>query len=104
MQEMIELSKAHSQQPETRPQSVVFTKPSSDPPQEVTLLAGPAHFGPELRGTNKVTGKVVLANPLSACSDFLNEDKLRGNIVIINRGSCMFVEKVKYLKNLIIRN
>lgn len=94
MQEMIELSKMQSQQSETKPQSVVFTKPGSDPPQEVTLLAGPAHFSPELRGSNEISGKVIFANPISACSDFINEDKLNGKIVIVNRGSCMFVEKV----------
>ena len=94
MQEMIELSKIQSQQSDTKPQSVVFIKPGSDPPQEVTLLAGPAHFSLELRGSNKVTGKVIFANPISACSDFINEDKLKGKIVIVNRGNCMFVEKV----------
>ncbi|XP_033219638.1 ER degradation-enhancing alpha-mannosidase-like protein 3 isoform X2 [Belonocnema kinseyi] len=98
MQEMIELSKMQSQQSETKPQSVVFTKPGSDPPQEVTLLAGPAHFSPELRGSNKISGKVIFANPLSGCSDFINEEKLRGKIVIVNRGSCMFIEKARKIQ------
>lgn len=96
MQEMVELSKMQTQQAETRPQAVTFTMPTY-PKHEVTLLAGPAHFGRELKGpSNKVTGKVVYADPLTACTDLVNADKLAGKIVIMDRGDCMFVEKVSH--------
>lgn len=94
MQEMVELSKMQTQQTETRPQAVTFTTPNNIK-QETTLLAGPAHFGRELRGpSSKVTGKVVYAEPSTACSELVNADKLVGKIVLMDRGDCMFVEKV----------
>lgn len=97
MQEMVELSIIQSQQTETKPQAVTFIKPKTYPPQKVTLLAGPAHFGPDLHSFNKVTGKVVFTYPLAACTDLLNTDKLVNKIVIMNRGDCMFMEKVRFL-------
>nr|XP_050866366.1 ER degradation-enhancing alpha-mannosidase-like protein 3 isoform X1 [Vespula vulgaris] len=98
MQEMVELSITQSQQTETKPQAVTFIKPKTYPPQKVTLLAGPAHFGPELHSFNKVTGKVVFTYPLAACTDLLNTDKLINKIVIMNRGDCMFMEKARRIQ------
>ncbi|KAF7382566.1 hypothetical protein HZH68_015485 [Vespula germanica] len=98
MQEMVELSITQSQQTETKPQAVTFIKPKTYPPQKVTLLAGPAHFGPELHSFNKVTGKVVFTYPLAACTDLLNTDKLVNKIVIMNRGDCMFMEKARRIQ------
>lgn len=94
MQEMVELSKMQMQQPETKPQTVTFTRPKTDPLEKVTLLAGPAQFGPELQNFDKITGKVVFTYPSTACDDLHNVDKLAGKIVIVNRGNCMFIEKV----------
>ncbi|XP_012259951.2 ER degradation-enhancing alpha-mannosidase-like protein 3 isoform X2 [Athalia rosae] len=95
MHEMVELSKMQTQQAETKPQAVTFTMPTF-PQHELTLLAGPAHFGRELRGpNNKVTGKVVYADPPTACTELVNTDKLLGKIAIMNRGDCMFVEKAR---------
>lgn len=93
MQEMVELSKMQMQQPETKPQTVTFTRPTN-PLEKVTLLAGPAQFGHELQHFDKITGKVVFADPSTACDDLRNMDKLAGKIVIVNRGNCMFIEKV----------
>lgn len=48
MQEMVELSK--SQSADTLPQSVSFVVNS----QKIVLSAGPAHFGKQLRNSDKV--------------------------------------------------
>lgn len=96
MQEMVELTKMQIQ-PETKPQTVTFVKPNTDPPEKVTLLAGPAQFGPELQNFDKITGKVIFTYPPAACTDLLNADKLTGKIVIMDRGNCMFIEKVRVI-------
>ncbi|XP_076645437.1 ER degradation enhancer, mannosidase alpha-like 2 isoform X1 [Halictus rubicundus] len=98
MQEMVEMSKMQSQQAENKPQAVTFVKPNTNPPQKVTLFAGPAHFGLELQGLNKVTGKVIFTRPPSACTDLLNADNLAGKIVIMLRGNCMFIEKARRIQ------
>ncbi|KAI4488478.1 hypothetical protein M0802_011584 [Mischocyttarus mexicanus] len=98
MQEMVEFSIMQTQHTETKPQAVTFMKPKSYPPQKVTLLAGPARFGPELHNFNKVTGKVMFTYPPAACTDLLNADKLKNNIVIMSRGDCMFMEKARRIQ------
>ncbi|XP_072766209.1 ER degradation-enhancing alpha-mannosidase-like protein 3 isoform X2 [Anoplolepis gracilipes] len=98
MQEMVELSKMQMQQPETKPQTVMFMRPNTDPVEKVTLLAGPAQFGPELQNFDKITGKVMLSYPPAACTDLQNTDKLAGKIVIVNRGNCMFIEKARRIQ------
>ncbi|KAL6443356.1 hypothetical protein ACFW04_002909 [Cataglyphis niger] len=98
MQEMVELSKMQMQQPETKPQTVTFTRPKTNPLEKVTLLAGPAQFGHELQHFDKITGKVVFADPSTACDDLRNVDKLTGKIVIVNRGNCMFIEKARRIQ------
>lgn len=97
MQEMVELTKMQIQ-PETKPQTVTFIKPNVDPPEKVTLLAGPAQFGPELQNFDKITGKVIFTYPPAACTDLLNADRLAGKIVIMDRGNCMFIEKARRIQ------
>lgn len=94
MQEMIELSKKQSETSEPRAQSVTFIKKDENPPREVVLRAGPAHFGPRLVDDKKVTGIVAFADPDEACQDLTNAEALAGKIVMVMRGNCMFVEKV----------
>ncbi|XP_075228835.1 ER degradation enhancer, mannosidase alpha-like 2 isoform X2 [Lycorma delicatula] len=91
MQEMVELSK--SQAAETQPQSIYFM--SQD--ELITLSAGPAHFGRQLRGSDNVSARVGVANPLRACDTLTNPEWLRGRIAIVERGDCMFVEKARRL-------
>ena len=42
----------------------------------------------------QVTGRVGVAHPLRACEPLINPEWLRGRIGIVERGDCMFVEKV----------
>jgi hypothetical protein len=56
MQEMVQLAKTQSQQPDTPPQAVAFmARTDNDEVKQVVLTAGPAHFGHELRATDEVS-------------------------------------------------
>jgi len=57
MQEMVELAKTQSQQPDTPPQAVAFRVQSAGDSEDkqVVISAGPAHFGHELHGTEQVS-------------------------------------------------
>jgi hypothetical protein len=35
-----------------------------------------------------------VSDPLRACSDIKNKESLKGRIAIVQRGDCMFVDKV----------
>ena len=100
MQEMVELGRKQTQQSKTRPQSVSYVRTDLNPQQEVTMLAGPAHFGPGLKDGKKVTGNVEYANPPEACDELIEPEQLAGKIVMVARGNCMFVEKVQTINYL----
>jgi hypothetical protein len=57
MQEMVQLAKSQSQQPDAPPQAVAFTVKNADDAEDkqVVISAGPAHFGRELRDTDQVS-------------------------------------------------
>ena len=97
MHEMVELSKAQAKQVDESPQAVTFTVHySSGESEVVTLKAGPSHFGMNLRGDQKVTGQVVIAHPFRGCTDLMQgSGRLKGKIVIMERGDCTFVEKAR---------
>jgi mannosidase alpha-like ER degradation enhancer 3 len=42
----------------------------------------------------QVRGRVGVADPLRVCEDVLNPEHIRGRVAIVERGDCMFVEKV----------
>lgn len=46
--------------------------------------------------SQQVTGVLVKAIPLRACEKLDNEGEIQGKIVIIERGDCMFIEKVSH--------
>lgn len=95
MQEMVELSRTASSQPDNPPRSVSFrVHQSGGPARDVILKAGPAQFGLELKDDIKVAAPVVIGKPFRMCRDPANESDLRHKIAIIQRGDCMFVEKV----------
>lgn len=94
MQEMVELNRRQSQVSGTGRITITFTKKDSTATNEVIILGGPAQFGPQLKDTTKIIGKPVFATPTMACDEIKNADKIYGNIALVLRGNCMFVEKV----------
>lgn len=52
-------------------------------------------FTMPLSETGPIVGRVVYANPDRACEDLLNAAELRGNIALIDRGICFFVDKIQ---------
>ncbi|XP_014671067.1 PREDICTED: ER degradation-enhancing alpha-mannosidase-like protein 3 [Priapulus caudatus] len=95
MQEMIELSNNQNNQVEHQPRVIQFLSPPYD--GRVVLTAGPAQFGIELKGSQGVHGRVVVATPLKGCGALANADEMKGAIGIVERGDCMFVEKARNL-------
>ncbi len=55
-----------------------------------------ANFGPQ---SGNWTGDLVVADPLEACSAFNNSGAITGNIAILDRGNCTFVEKVNFAQD-----
>ncbi|KAK0157873.1 hypothetical protein PV328_011562 [Microctonus aethiopoides] len=98
MQEMVELNRRQSQVSGTGRITITFTKKDSTATNEVTILGGPAQFGPQLKDTTKIIGKPVFATPTMACDEIKNADKIYGNIALVLRGNCMFVEKAQKIQ------
>lgn len=44
-------------------------------------------------------GELVFAQPRKSCSPLDNSDMVAGRIVLIQRGGCMFAEKVRNAQN-----
>lgn len=96
MQEMVELSKLQSQEPDAPPQSVSFSiKDANGNERKMSVQAGPAHFGRILSGNKKVTAEVVIVQPFKACTSINSPDEIKGKIAIVERGDCMFVDKAR---------
>lgn len=95
MQEMVEISRSTSSQPDNPPRIVSFQiHQSGGAAKDVVLKAGPAQFGLDLKDDVKVTSRLAIGTPFRMCRDPINGVELRQKIVIIERGDCMFVEKV----------
>lgn len=60
-----------------------------------TFLAGPAQFGPNFGINNFVSGRLVVGSPLEGCAALENVDVIERNIVLLIRGGCMFIDKVR---------
>lgn len=102
----------------TKPRMQMFLWSTSDPKNLLTLntpedLAGEylgreAGFGPGL-SSNPITSDLVLVqdsntdsestDPNDACDSILNQQDIDGKIVVINRGLCLFTEKIKAVQN-----
>lgn len=64
----------------------------------IVFRAGPAQFGYDLRTRPSIKGKVVIGEPYKMCSgDIVNRQELKGKIVLVERGNCMFIDKVNRL-------
>lgn len=44
----------------------------------------------------QIKGMVAIARPYRACREIENSHELTGHIVLIERGDCMFVDKVNF--------
>jgi len=96
MQEMIELS-TQNQPVDSPPKQVRFSVGGKD----TILQGGPAQFGPPLSQGHKVSGKLVVGNDIKACLGSLqNGESMWGNLVLVERGDCMFVEKARVIQSL----
>ena len=76
------------------------TSPSSISRAYTSVLAG---FGPKLT-TKPITGNIILvddgsANPTLGCQALINSSDLSGQIALVDRGSCSFLEKVQFAQN-----
>ena len=88
MQEMIELSKHQSTLPATQAKAVKYNIGNKD---SKLVFTGPAQFGRELVNGFSVSGQIIVAEPIKACSTPENAKEFWGKIVIVERGDCMFV-------------
>lgn len=95
MQEM------QSQQPGTfLPVTVTFPMKTinKDNKEQLTMMnvkAGPSQFGPKISQDRKVNGRVIVTQPFRACDDLTNGNLINGKIAIMERGDCMFIDKVR---------
>lgn len=62
------------------------------------LHAGPAHFGKELSGDVRYTGRLAIAKPYDGCTPITNKENVQGNFGIVERGQCTFAQKVRNLQ------
>lgn len=61
-----------------------------------TLVGGQASFGLDLDEHHEVYGGMVaIAVPLDGCSPLTNAEAVARRVVIVKRGKCMFVDKVR---------
>jgi hypothetical protein len=104
MTEMLELSKQKSFQlkhsanvlvDDYRPVSVVLLSSPFNGTKE--YLAGPAQFGLDFRQNYGIFGKLLLADPIDACTPLSISSSLtlHDKILVAKRGGCMFVDKAR---------
>ncbi|CAG9768168.1 unnamed protein product [Ceutorhynchus assimilis] len=101
MQEMAELSKLQASQPEPPPQIVSFPMKDETAKGGIEIInaqVGPAQFGEILKGDKVLKSAAVKFSPFNGCSDldqFQRPILAKGIIAIIERGDCMFIDKVR---------
>lgn len=74
--------------------NVGYTLTVNQPPDIGTTTAYAASFGPPLAPAT-LTGDLVRANPPLACTPLVNAAQVAGKIVLVDRGDCTFVTKVR---------
>ena len=52
-------------------------------------------FTKQLEGAGEIAGRVVYADPPRACEELKNASALMGNIALVDRGVCFFLDKVQ---------
>ncbi|XP_074655390.1 ER degradation-enhancing alpha-mannosidase-like protein 3 [Tubulanus polymorphus] len=97
MQEMIELSKMQPATPEANEPRIVqlISQPYFG---AIVLQAGPAQFGYELKNGLGVEAQIIVADPYNACDKLANVNQVFGKIVVVERGSCLFVDKARRIQ------
>ncbi|KAH9422303.1 ER degradation-enhancing alpha-mannosidase-like protein 3 [Dermatophagoides pteronyssinus] len=99
MQEMITLSQQqHQYEQKLRTVSFILSKSI-----KVSLLAGPAQFGLDFDDSNQqkqhhsIESTVIKLKPFDGCNlnDFVDQDRIKNQIVLVERGNCMFIEKAR---------
>ncbi|XP_050308914.1 ER degradation-enhancing alpha-mannosidase-like protein 3 [Anthonomus grandis grandis] len=100
MTELAEISKVQEQQPDVAPQVVSFPLKDdvSGNTEMISVQVGPAQFGKILRGNSVIKAGAVRFSPLNACSELEDSQRAilaKGLIAIIERGDCMFIDKVR---------
>ncbi|MGC8990088.1 MAG: PA domain-containing protein, partial [Verrucomicrobiia bacterium] len=76
--------------------ALVITSPASIAGAYHAISAPAATAKPWTYG---VSGKLVRMDPTEGCSAAVNADALRGNIALVDRGTCQFSTKIKNAKN-----
>ena len=70
----------------------------------VVYKAGPAQFGYDLKLKPAITGILQMVEPFKGCTEITNSERLQGKIALLERGECMFVDKVRAVqKSLTLR-
>lgn len=61
------------------------------------FVVGPAMFGPHLGGNNEfhISAALTEPEPQNGCNQFSNGADITGKIVLLTRGGCLFVQKVR---------
>ncbi|CAB3984728.1 ER degradation-enhancing alpha-mannosidase 3 [Paramuricea clavata] len=100
MQSMIELAKFRSNDAvEYLPRVVQILSPPYD--GNIVLNAGPAQFGIDLGKSGMgVSAEIVLADPFKGCTELTNKEAADHRIVVMERGDCMFIDKVRIAESL----
>lgn len=96
MQEMVQLAKTKGEHflGELQTRVVQILSPPFN--GKTVLPAGSAQFGADLsRNEMGVSGETIMAEPFNACQNVKNGDSFANRIVLIQRGECMFIDKVR---------
>ncbi|KAL0902417.1 hypothetical protein ABMA27_000294 [Loxostege sticticalis] len=60
--------------------------------------AGPGHFGKEIAGDDRLTGRLAFTVPADACAEIQNPNDIKGIFAIAKRGQCTFAQKVRNIQ------
>ncbi len=69
------------------------------PPVRDFYEAVEAAFTQKLSDAGEIAGRVVYADPPRACEELKNGDAIAGNIAMIDRGVCFFLDKIQRAKD-----
>ncbi|HJN90082.1 MAG TPA: S8 family serine peptidase [Verrucomicrobiota bacterium] len=91
-----EITVANSMDDGIENNSIEVTDP---PPVREFYEAVEAAFTQKLSDAGEIAGRVVYADPPRACEELKNGDAIAGNIAMIDRGVCFFLDKIQRAKD-----